>query len=258
MTSFESGKISIITVVYNAVDLLEGTMNSVFNQTSDRIEYIIIDGASTDGTLELIKANADKIDKWLSEPDRGLYDAMNKGLDLATGDFVWFMNAGDRLFSDTTVETLLSSVREDTDVLYGEVMLVDEERNHLGTRSELTTQKLPPDLNQDSLKFGMCVCHQAFLPRKNIAPHYALNNLSADIEWVILCLRKARSTQATGKVLAEYLMGGLSKKQHRAGLSGRYKILKKYYGTLPNLINHIFILGRALMYNLKRKGKLKY
>jgi glycosyltransferase involved in cell wall biosynthesis len=251
-------KITIITVVYNGIDLLTGTMQSVFDQTYPNIEYLIIDGNSTDGTQELIKENASKITNWISEPDKGLYDAMNKGLKMATGDFVWFMNAGDRIFAADTVEKMMSFCTSKTDVLYGEVMLVNEKREHLGTRSEVSTQKLPKDLNWRSLKYGMCVCHQAFLPKREIAPLYALDNLSADIEWVIRCLKKAQSTTATNLILAEYLAGGLSKKRHKEGLKGRYTILKKYYGFISNIWNHSIILIRAFFHKLRRLGKTHY
>ena len=106
-------KISVITVVYNGIDLLRGTMESVFAQTYPNIEYIIIDGNSNDGTLELIKENESKITKWISEPDKGLYDAMNKGIKLATGDFLWFMNAGDRIFAKDTLMLRHARIHED-------------------------------------------------------------------------------------------------------------------------------------------------
>jgi len=251
-------KISIITVVYNGIDLLAGTMESVFAQTYPNIEYIIVDGNSNDGTIELIKRNESNITKWISEPDKGLYDAMNKGIKLATGDFLWFMNAGDRIFANDSVEKMLRNYEPETDVLFGEVMLVNEERTHLGTRSEVTTQKLPENLNWKSLKYGMCVCHQAFLPKREIAPPYALDNLSADIEWVIRCLKKARKATATDLVLAEYLAGGLSKKRHQEGLKGRYSILQKYYGFIPNIINHFIITIRAVYHKVQRLGKTYY
>lgn len=251
-------KVTIITVVYNGIDLLPGTMQSVFAQSYPNIEYLIIDGKSTDGTQELIKKNADRVSNWISEPDRGLYDAMNKGLKMATGDFVWFMNAGDRIFAADTVEKMMSACTRETDILFGEVMLVNEKRAYLGTRSEVTTQKLPKELNWKSLKYGMCVCHQAFLPKREIAPLYALDNLSADIEWVICCLKKARQATPTNLILAEYLAGGLSKKRHQEGLKGRYSILQKYYGFVPNIINHGIISLRALFHKIQRIGKTHY
>ena len=81
----------MITVVYNNVALLEQTMQSVINQCDASIEYVVIDGGSTDGTIELIKKNEDQIDYWISEKDRGIYDAMNKGMQLATGDYMSFL-----------------------------------------------------------------------------------------------------------------------------------------------------------------------
>jgi glycosyltransferase involved in cell wall biosynthesis len=251
-------KITIITVVFNGIDLLAGTIQSVFAQTYPNIEYLIIDGNSNDGTLKLIKENEDKITKWISEPDKGLYDAMNKGIKLATGDFLWFMNAGDRIFSNDTVEKMVAAYTPKTDILFGEVMLVNENREYLGTRSEVTTQRLPEKLKWQSLKYGMCVCHQAFLPKREIVPLYALDNLSADIEWVIRCLKKAQEATPSNLILAEYLAGGLSKKRHKEGLNGRYAILQEYYGFIPNILNHFIIIIRAVLHKIRRIGKTHY
>jgi glycosyltransferase involved in cell wall biosynthesis len=95
--------VTVITVVYNGEETLEGTVLSVINQTYQNIEYIVVDGASKDGTLEIIKKYQDGIDFWISEEDRGIYDAMNKGIDLSHGDWINFMNAGDYFYSSETV-----------------------------------------------------------------------------------------------------------------------------------------------------------
>ncbi|MCB9285472.1 MAG: glycosyltransferase [Lewinellaceae bacterium] len=254
----EKPSVSIVTVVFNARDLLEGTMRSVFAQTYPNIEYIVIDGGSTDGTAELIRTHSSRIAHWVSEPDRGLYDAMNKGLHKATGDFVWFLNAGDELFSSETVERVLAFGTPQTDILYGEIMLVDGQRRHLGTRSELTAQKLPSRLTWKSLRLGMVVCHQAILVRRSIAPDFIENNLTADVDWVICALRQSRETVHTHLILAEYLQGGLSKKRHRRSLTDRYKVLRKHYGFLENLFAHFLILIRAVWHRLRRIGKPHY
>lgn len=239
--------LSIITVVYNARDLLEGTIRSVDLPAHPWVEYLVIDGASTDGTLDLILENEALVSRWISEPDRGLYDAMNKGLRMASGTFVWFLNAGDQIAEPDTLARLFPLLKTDADVLYGEVVLVDEQRNRLGTRSQLSTQKLPETLHWKSLQRGMVVCHQAFLPRRSLAPAYIDENLTADIDWVILCLKAARKVVHTRMVLAEYLQGGISKQRLRRSLLDRYQVLRKHYGFWPNLFNHLRIVMRAVL-----------
>ncbi len=250
--------ISIITVVYNGEAELEGTIQSVLKQTYPAIEYVIIDGASKDGTLDLIKKYEPNIDFWKSEPDKGLYDAMNKGMQHATGDFVLFLNAGDRLYAKDTLDIIFSKCKTDTDILYGEVMMVDDARQPIGTRSEITTRQLPKNLNWKSLQKGMVVCHQAFIPRRTICPPYMMDNLAADIDWVIECLKKSRSNVFTDTIIAEFLVGGVSKQRHQQSLKDRFAILQKHYGVLPNLWNHGMILLRAVWFRIIRTGKERY
>lgn len=119
--------ISVVTVVFNGAKTLEQTIQSVVNQTYDNIEYIIIDGNSTDGTLDIIKKYEDKIDYWQSEPDNGIYDAMNKGIKLASGEWINFMNAGDMFFSDSVLKNIFYKKKEyeKVDVIYGDVCIND-------------------------------------------------------------------------------------------------------------------------------------
>lgn len=114
-------KISVVTVSYNAADTIEETIRSVVNQTYDNIEYIIIDGGSTDGTVDIIKKYAGRIAYWVSEPDRGIYDAMNKGIAVATGDYINFMNAGDRFNGENIVYEVFGSLIPmiSADIIYG-------------------------------------------------------------------------------------------------------------------------------------------
>lgn len=123
-------KFSIITVTYNAAAVIEDTLQSVITQTYKNIEYIIIDGASTDRTMEIIGRYRKHIHTVVSEPDRGLYDAMNKGIRLATGDYVCFLNAGDELHEDDTLQLIVHSLTGLAglpDVIYGRTAIVDEE-----------------------------------------------------------------------------------------------------------------------------------
>ncbi len=251
---------SIITVVFNGEKLLEGTMESVKNQTYPHIEYLIIDGASSDGTLDLVKKYAAEMPnlRWISERDAGLYDAMNKGLRLATGDFVWFLNAGDHLHDPKTVEKLAEKMERETDVFFGETMLVDENRRPAGTMSELSTRKIPAQLRWQDYLGGMLVVHQSFVPRRAISPEYLPKNLCADYDWCIEILKKSRKNTPANAILTDYLMGGMSKKRHRQSLKDRFSVMRKHFGLLKTLAAHGWILGRAGVHFLQKLGKEKY
>ncbi|PRM98273.1 hypothetical protein CJ670_04080 [Arcobacter cryaerophilus gv. crypticus] len=125
-------KVTVVTVTYNAEKYLEQTIKSVIEQDYPNIEYIIIDGASTDGTIDIIKQYEEHIDYWISEPDRGIYDAMNKGIDVATAEWINFMNAGDSFASNNILKDIFNkkTFEKDFDVLYGGVKIVDENYNY--------------------------------------------------------------------------------------------------------------------------------
>ena len=161
-------KFSIITVTFNAEKVFESTAKSVLNQIYSEVEHIIIDGASTDHTLQLARDYARRSDeagrghtvRITSEPDKGIYDAMQKGLRQATGDYVCFLNAGDWLPDADTLLTIAdkTDLEHKPGVLYGDTDVVDDEGRFL-FRRRLT----PPErLTWRSFKHGMVVCHQAF------------------------------------------------------------------------------------------------
>lgn len=114
-------KITVVTVCYNAGAELEETIISVLNQDYPDLEYIIIDGGSTDGSIDIIHKYADRLAYLVSEPDKGIYDAMNKGIAAATGDYINFMNAGDRFASNDVISCIFSNLDKDTGVIYGDV-----------------------------------------------------------------------------------------------------------------------------------------
>ena len=152
-------KFSIITVTYNAEKVLEDTIQSVISQTYHHIEYIIVDGASKDGTLSIINRYRSRIHTVVSEPDKGLYDAMNKGIALASGDYLCFLNAGDCFHEDDTLQQMVHTINgnELPDILYGETAIVDKDRHFLRMRR----LSAPETLTWKSFKQGMLVCHQA-------------------------------------------------------------------------------------------------
>lgn len=124
-------KLTIVTVVWNAVDNIKNTLNSIRKQTYDNLEYVVIDGKSTDGTLKVIEDNKDLIDVFISEQDEGLYDAMNKGKDLATGDFVLFMNAGDIFLSDDVLERIASQMTNKEALYHGNTIVYFDKKRFI-------------------------------------------------------------------------------------------------------------------------------
>jgi len=252
---------TIITVVYNGEQLLQGTMDSVLCQTYTDYEYLIVDGASRDGTRALIAAAEDHFEgrmRWLSEPDKGLYDAMNKGLRLAEGVFVWFLNAGDHLHAADTLEQVAAKIGPNTDVLYGDTLLVDHDRAPLGLMSQLSTRSLPQHLNWRDYLGGMRVVHQSFVPRLALAPAYEIGNLCADYDWCIRILKQSRENENTGLVLSDYLAGGLSKKRHRQSLIDRFTVMRRHFGLGAAIQAHGYIVWRAWTHRFRRLGKPRY
>ncbi len=233
-----SPKFTIITITYNAARWLERTVVSILSQSYPNIEYLIIDGGSKDGTVDIIKQYAPGIAYWISEPDKGLYDAMNKGLKQATGDYVWFINAGDTLQSAATVQRIAMKIGKRSslpDVIYGETSIVDAEGKPLGMRR----LKAPKQLSWKSFRMGMLVCHQSFIAKRTIAPEYDLQyRLSADYDWCIRCLKQAKSIYNTKMILSNYLEEGLSTQQRKASLKERYEVMCKYYGKFATIILH--------------------
>ena len=241
--------LSVITVVYNNVKHIERTLKSVINQTYSDIEFIVIDGASTDGTLNIIEKYRSDIDILISEPDKGIYDAMNKGLKIASGEYVIFMNSGDEFYGNTTVEQVFKTSAF-ADIYYGETEMLDENLVNQGRRRH----KAPQQLQLKSFQFGMSVSHQAIIIKKSIVKNYdSKYQLSADIDWILDAITKAQKIVNTQLVIAKYLMGGMSKKRHLQSLKERYQIFKNYYGFLPNLFNHVVIAKNLLWFYLKNR-----
>ena len=248
-------KISIITITYNAEAFLERTIKSILAQTCQDFEYIIIDGKSKDGTLAIAEKYRSRVDLLVSEPDKGLYDAMNKGQRMATGDFVWFVNAGDEINDPSVVKKKYKQITPETDVLYGDTYFVNNEGEIQGLRSVITPHRLPKDLQWRDMNLGMLVCHQSFIASKRVVPVYWQENLSADVDWEITCLKKAQQVVYLDFVVAKYLTGGISNKQLKRSLIDRYKVLQKHFGVFGAIGAHIQILFRGIKLIITKGGK---
>lgn len=236
-------RVSIITVVYNDLAGLQHTAASVAAQTYPNIEWVVVDGASTDGTREWIAANTHRMGPWLSEPDKGIYDAMNKGLALATGHYVWFLNAGDLAYADHTLQHAITALA-DADVYYGDTALMNGQGQVIGLRDH---KKLPRQLSWRHLRIGMVVCHQALIVRRSLAlPYDASLRIAADIDWAIRVLRQARSICNTRQIICKFETGGASARRWRLALRERFGVLRRHYGLPITLLSHGEILLRAL------------
>ena len=233
---------SIITVTRNARETLKATLKSVTEQTYTNYEYIIVDGDSRDGTRELLDNYRKSINIWVSEPDNGIYDAMNKGLHLASGEYVIFLNAGDAFYSGETLKQIYHSIGcSRPDIIYGETALVDSSRNFIGMRR----LKAPEQLSWKKFRMGMLVCHQAFIAKRSLAPEYNLQyRFSADFDWCIRCMKKAQTLFNTHLILINYLNEGTTTQHRKVSLKERFSIMTTYYGTFPVLVWHLWFAVR--------------
>lgn len=244
MTDSFQPVLSVITVVYNNVQHIERTMLSVLNQTYPHIEYIIIDGQSTDGTMDIINKYKNRIAKLVSEKDRGIYDAMNKGLTMTSGDYIIFMNSGDEFYAPDTVARVFATV-PGADIYYGETEMINANGESLGRRRH----KAPEKFNWRGFKQGMSISHQAIYIKVGLlGPFDRRYKLSADIDWIIRAAKKAYSIVNTHMYVAKYLVGGMSKNKHMSSLTERFIIMRRYYGLLPTLFNHVIIAFKLAWY----------
>lgn len=239
-------KFSVITVTYNAAKVVEDTIQSVISQTYRHVEYIIVDGASTDGTMAIVNRYRDRISRVISEPDKGLYDAMNKGISLATGDYLCFLNAGDSFHEDDTLQQMVHSISggELPDVLYGETALVDSQGHFLRMRR----LSAPETLTWKSFREGMLVCHQAFFARHTLVEPYDLRyRFSADFDWCIRVMKKARTLHNTHLTLIDYLEEGMTTRNRKASLKERFRIMARHYGLVSTLARHAWFFVRLIL-----------
>ena len=256
-------RFTIVTITYNAEKVLQRTLDSVLSQTYEGVEHLIVDGASKDGTLllaEHYKAKSDASESGhkviiLSEPDHGIYDAMNKGLTQASGDYIVYMNAGDFFPHADTLEKIVQHCQlneQPTDelpgVLYGNTDIVDGEGHFLHPRR----LQPPAKLTWKSFRNGMLVCHQAFYARTDIAKNQQYDTryrFSADVDW---CIRVMKETERMGlalcnteMVVANYTEEGATTQNHQASLKERFDVMRRHYGLFSTLVLHAWFVIRS-------------
>ena len=255
-------RFTVVTITYNAEAVLQRTLQSVLRQTYGGVEHLIIDGASKDSTLQMAedyKRLSDQSELGhkviiKSEPDKGIYDAMNKGLTQASGDYIVFMNAGDCFPQDDTLEQVVHRCRlmespsdELPAVLYRLSDIIDGEGKFLYHRR----LQPPAHLSWRSFRQGMLVCHQAFYARTDIAKNLQYDTryrFSADVDWCIRVMREAERMNLplvpVGIVTANYLEEGQTTQNHRASLIERFRVMCRHYGFFQTVALHFWFLVR--------------
>lgn len=181
-------KVSIITVVLNNKTFIEDCIRSVIGQTYANIEYIIVDGGSVDGTCDIIKKYSGNISIWISEPDKGIYDAMNKGITLATGNIIGFVHADDMLNDKFVISNIVNSfIAQNADAIYGDALIVQR-----GNINSIYRKWMSGHFKKDSFKYGWAPPHLSFYVKKDIHNKYGFYRtdlkISADYEFMLRVL----------------------------------------------------------------------
>ena len=220
---------SVITVTYNAAAAVEPTLRSVTNQTFSDYEYIIIDGGSTDGTADIIRQYEDKITFWSSEPDGGIYDAMNKGIRAAHGEWLIFMNAGDTFYNETTLQNVADILRDTDEMVYGNAYTTDG--------------KLYCDMQISHYKLmkGEMICHQSIFARRKTFDNNMFDTnyrIIADKIWLCRVLRKYR-VRKINLPICRYDMTGVSTVNADKIAAENERFMPGFYGMKWRIISKI-------------------
>lgn len=243
-------KISLITVCYNSAKTIEDTIKSVVVQSYPNIEYIIIDGGSTDGTIDIIKKYSDKIFKFISEPDQGIYDAMNKGIHLATGEVIGIINSDDFYYGGSVLYNVMKEFEDsDADIVYGDIIYVDR----LDKKKQVRYWKTGK-YKEKKLHSGWIIPHPGLFIKKEIYNKFGLFNLdfkiAADYELILRFLLKGIKVRYIPEIIVSMREGGYSASGLRRRRAG-WKELKKAW-QVNNMHTPVFFVARRLLLKIKQ------
>jgi len=218
-------------VVYNSVNTLKQTIFSVFGQTYKNIEYIVIDGKSEDGTAELIKQYENKISYWISEKDNGIYNAMNKGIEAATGEYIQFLNADDVLVNENIIENIVHEIERASmpDVLSAPIWVVDEKRH--------VQKLLENEIDMNRIQYGHSLPHPGMFVKRNLLKKYRFNEnyeIASDFELILRCIVDNKIFSFIDEPVVFFSNGGISTSLSIKHIKKRYNevydILAKHLG----------------------------
>lgn len=223
-------KISIITVGYNCKDTVASAMDSVLSQVGTNLDYVVVDGASADGTLDIVKSYGAKVSKLISEPDKGIYDAMNKGIKMASGDAIGILNSDDMYVDDKVLNDVVETFeRTGADAVYGDLVYVDEADVDKVVRYWKSGAFMP-----GSFRKGWHPAHPALFVRKEIYEKYGVFDtsfdISADFELMLRFFEKhGIKTAYLPRVLVKMRVGGESNRSLANIIKGNINILRAFW-----------------------------
>lgn len=219
-------KVSIVTICYNNEADIRATIESVVNQSYHNIEYIVVDGASKDGSLSIIKEYDDRISRWISEPDKNLYDAINKGIKMSTGDIVGLIHAGDRLYDNFVIEMVVNHfISHDLDISYGNSKIVDR----FGKPKRIN---ISPEFSRNLPRKGWMPSHQSIYVRRELFDKYGYYRTdiggAGDYEWFIrfFTVNDLR-IKRLNEFIVRFSLGGISTKDYRDKFTKKHKVITK-------------------------------
>ena len=260
MKNGEHPLITIITVAYNAISTIEQTILSVINQTYPNIEYIIIDGGSTDGTIDIIKKYESRITYWISESDKGIYDAMNKGIKSANGEWINFMNCGDTFYSNNVIIDVFKQARLTSDIIYGDTNIMLSIGNFVKKASVVSKNNYMPFGHQSSfsrtsllklfnfdLNFKICADSNFFYEAYN-------NNYKFEYVDIIIANYEAENGLSSERAIdLIYEKGKIEKKNHNLLWIIKFYLFKIKF----NIKSYIKSVLPIKVVNFIRKSKVK-
>ena len=221
--------VSVITVVYNGAQHIEQTIQAVARQTYANVDHIVIDGASTDGTIDILRQHDSALGYWASEPDGGIYDAMNKGIALVTDpeSYILFANADDHLYSEEAIERVMSASGGE-DLIYGRMLLSDDKAaSVIGRRVELQ------DLARETL------CHPATFVKRHVFDEVGIFDrryrIAADYDHIVRCFARPVSTRFVDVIVSRMRMGGLSEDEFMTSCRERKAVIRSHFPLVPRL-----------------------
>jgi len=222
-------KFTIITVCYNIVSTIKRTCESIINQTFQDFEWIVVDGGSTDGTVDILKEYTARINILISEPDKGIYNAMNKGIKLATGEYINFMNGGDEFYEKRTLEKVYNKGLK-ADIIYGDEQRINGDKTYIHKNWE--------QLTKDILYYRHGISHQSTFTRTIILQKYNFDEnyiISADFDFFVKMFNKRYKFSKIPIIVNNFYIGGISS-QNKEICSKEYKKIRKKHFTIKYFI----------------------